>query len=276
MALRGVPGDRAGQGIEQDQQSAAARIDHPGLGQHRELVGGPVQGGRGGLTGCAERIGQARALVGPAFDGLGRSLQHRDHRARHQLAAHRRDHQRDRVPQRSAQQGRVHVGQIGGGGRFGRRVRQRLQNLGQDHPGVTAGPVRRPLGQCGGHIGNVPGRGGRLDPSQRRTHGEQHVRAGVGVCDGKHVQPVDLIGMGQQVPDGGMSPVVQGCSVQPPLRHHRLRSSPGVSLARAGDSRIRCHAGRLFGVRITAPVSLQGCRVTLAWLLAPLIRSEEL
>ena len=125
-------------------------------------------------------------------------------------------------------------------GGLGGDVGQAAQNLRQDHPGVAAGAVQRAVRQGRGHPSHVTSalvllasasalvllasasasRRVRLRPG--RAHGEEHVGAGVGVGDREDVQPVDLVGVGDQVTHRGVSPVQQGCRIQPPTRLRHL------------------------------------------------------
>ena len=107
----------------------------------------------------------------------------------------------------------------GVGGRVRGDVGDTAQDLGQDHAGVAPGAVaaRRPTArgdQCDARRRTRLGVG----LGQRRTHGEQHVRPGVGVGDRENVEPVDLVDVGDQVADGGVRPVPQGRGVQQTTR----------------------------------------------------------
>lgn len=196
-ALWGVSGNRAGEGVEQDQQPAAAGINHAGLSQYRKLVRSSLKRGRGGLTGDVERLGQTALLIGPDFDRRGRGLQYGDHRAGYQFSTHRRDHQSDRLPQRRAQQGGVHLGKISIGDGRSRGIGQGLQDLRQDDPGVTPGTVKSAPGHGCGEGGDVGIGRRRLGGGQCGAHGEQHVRAGIAVGHREDVQQVDLIGVSE-------------------------------------------------------------------------------
>lgn len=95
-----VTADRGGERVEKDQQAAPARIDHAGIGQHGELIGGALERRGGGVSRCGQRAGQPGAVGGPMLDRVGGGLQHRDDGAVDHLAAHRRDDQSDAVAQR--------------------------------------------------------------------------------------------------------------------------------------------------------------------------------
>ena len=145
--------------------------------------------------------------------------------------------QRDRVPQRGGEHPAVDVDEFAA--TFDRRlsddVGEPTQNLGQDHPGVATRPAQRTLGQRGGHGGDVGGTPGRppIGARARRTHREQHVRSGVGVGDGEHVEPIDLVGVRDQFVDRGVCPVAQGGRIEPTRRHLDLHPTSSRLFARA-------------------------------------------
>ena len=274
--MRRLAGDRRGERIEQHQQSAAAGIDHPRPGQHVQLLGCALQGRLGGIGACGQRRTQAGALTGPVLNRLGRGPQDRDHGALNRLPAHRVHHQGQCVPQRRAQQCRIDIGQSGvgsvgvGGGRR-RRVGQPAQDLGQDHPGIAARAVQCSAGQRLRHRSDVAEILNRIPRGLRRTHREQQVCPGVGVGHREHVEVVDLLGMGEQVPHRSISPVQQGGRVQTPVRHRpppircaavRQPNEIGrrVDSARWPRGETKPSAlprpGGHFGVRSTATVSL--------------------
>ena len=122
--------------------------------------------------------------------------------------------------------GQSGIGQTGIGCRLRGDLGQCAQNLRQDHPGVAPRAVQTALRQCRGHGRDVAGRDGRAGLGQRRTHGEQHVGAGVGVCHRENVEPVDLVGVAEQVTHCGMGPVMQGRCIQPAVRHRHLLHIP--------------------------------------------------
>ena len=143
-----------------------------------------------------------------------------------------RDDQADRVPQRGAEKGAVDVGQHPApvGGRRGGDVGEAAQNLRQDDARVAPRALQRAAGQRGGDLDHVVDAGQRVGLRPRRTHGEQHVCAGVGVGDREHVEAVDLVGVGDEVADGGVGPVPQGGGVEPPSRHAHLQPACGTPL----------------------------------------------
>ena len=103
-------------------------------------------------------------------------------------------------------------------GGLGGDVGQAAQDLRQDHPGVAARALQRAVGQGRGHVCHVTAPCGRVCLRPCRAHREQHVDSGVGVGDGEDVQPVDLVGVGDQVIDRGVGPIPQGWGIQPPTR----------------------------------------------------------
>ena len=208
---RRVPGHDLAQRVEQHQQAATTGVDHARIGEHVKLLDGLVERDH-----CRVRSGDHHpGEIGTIGAGiLGRFCggpQHRHDGARHRFA-HRCDDQTDRVAQRGGEDDAVDIGQFAAplGGGFRSDVGQSAQDLGQDHPGVAPGAVQRAVGQGRCHPRHVvtAGRGVRLSPG--RTHGEQHVRSGVGVRDRENVQPVDLVGVGDQVTNRGVGPIPQG------------------------------------------------------------------
>ena len=170
-ALWEMPGDGGDQGVQENQQPAAARVDHPGLGQDGELVRRALQGVRGGLACGSQRLRQLGGLVRREFDGLGGGLQHRHHGAGHHVSPHRRHHQAHAVPQRRAEHRGVDLRRaIGVPSGLLRHFGDRPQDLRQDQPGVAARAVQGPARQgCGDRRDLV---GGVLRLGKSRTHGE--------------------------------------------------------------------------------------------------------
>ena len=215
---RRLAGDRRAQRVQQHQQPAPAGIHRTGVGQHVKLLGGLLQRDHRRVAAGDDRGGQP--LGGALLDGAGGGAQHRDDGPRDLLAAHRGDHQLDAAPQGGPQQHGVYLQQFpaGIGGRGGGDVGDAAQNLRQDHAGVAPGAVERAGRQGRRHPRDAPGTAVGADPRvglrQRGTHGEQHVRAGIGVSDREHIEAVDLVDVGDQVADGGVRPIPQGRGVQ--------------------------------------------------------------
>ena len=136
-----LAGDRRAQSVEQNQQPATAGVDHAGLAEHVELLGGLLQRDHRGLTGGNDRLRQPR--VRRFFDGLTGGFEHRDDRSLDLPAAHRGDDQIDPAVQRLAEQRGVDVVQFaaGLGGRVSGDVGDTTQDLRQDHPGIAARAV---------------------------------------------------------------------------------------------------------------------------------------
>ena len=81
-------------------------------------------------------------------------------------------------------------------GRLGGDVGEAAQDLRQDDPGVAAGPAAtRPRPARRRPPPRRSSAGAESAPSARRAHGEQHVRAGVGVGHGEDVESIDLVGV---------------------------------------------------------------------------------
>ena len=152
----------------------------------------------------------------------GRGLQHGDDGAWDRVVD-RCDRQRDRVSQRGGEHPAVDVDEFAAplGRRLSDDVGEPAQDLGQDHAGVAARAAQRTLGQRSGHRGHVGvlRADGRFGALARRTHREQHVRSGVSVGNGEHVEPIDLVGVGDQMVDRGVCPVAQSGSVEPTRGH---------------------------------------------------------
>ena len=154
--LRRVAGQRRGHRVEEDQQAPPSRVDHAGLGEHVELLGGLLQGDRC-CFGCRSDDGhEVRAVARRILGSGGGGLQDRDDGAGHRLA-HRGDRQADGMPQRGAQDRAVDVGEIAVAlvGRLGGDVGEAAQDLRQDDARVAAGALQRALGERGGHRHHV-------------------------------------------------------------------------------------------------------------------------
>ena len=173
--------------IEQQEVAGAARIDHAGLLQHRELLrcsgerlttGVACRSGHVGERADVRRIG--RRLGAHPGDGQDRPL--------------------DRVPNRL----------VGAGGRRRQRTSQLVpadrlgrpdgggdppQDLAQDHPAVAPRPHQRAVAdRIAGGVEVVLGRAVHLlDDGVERAG---HVGAGVAVGDRVHVEPVEPVGVG--------------------------------------------------------------------------------
>ena len=97
------------QRVEQDQQSAAAGVDHAGVTQYVKLLGGLLQRDHRGVTGGDDRPGQPLPGVRGLLDGVTGGLEHRDDRPRDLSAAHRGDDQINPAMQCRAEQRGVDV-----------------------------------------------------------------------------------------------------------------------------------------------------------------------
>ena len=99
-------------------------------------------------------------------------------------------------------------------------------------PELPRAPLQRAAASAAATVDDVVGRRQRIGLRPRRTHGEQHVRAGVGIGDREHVEAVDLVGVGDQVTDGGVRPVAAAprrpaaeSDIPPPATQWRTRDS---------------------------------------------------
>ena len=114
-------------------------------------------------------------------------------------------------------------------------------------PELPRAPCSAPAASAAATCGHVAAAVERVGLRPGRTHGEQHVCPGVGVGDREHVEPVDLVGVGDQVADGGVCPVPQGGGVEPPSRpshtsHPPCRTSlAGASLAKPSHHWLTAH-----------------------------------
>ena len=181
--------------LEEPVQPLAAGIDHACLAQDRE----ERRGAGDGLLGGLDRGGQHRFEVIVALGG------------RHRAIGRLTDDGQDRAFDR------LRDGPVGGLRSLRQRVRQiepveatlagepfrhPSEDLAGDDPGVAAGTHEG--AEADGRsdaVGRLVGDGvgfleGRLD-------GRDHVRAGVAVGDGEHVEAVDLVGVDLEVCDRG-------------------------------------------------------------------------
>jgi hypothetical protein len=128
------------------------------------------------------------------------------------------------VPQGRRENATVDVGQrfaaVRGGGRDD--IGQAAKDLRQDDSGVATRAVQRAGGQRGSDLCDVVAVGFGVGLGPRRTHREQHVCPGIGVGNREHVKPIDLVGVRNEIADGGVCPVPQGGGVEPPSRHRNL------------------------------------------------------
>jgi hypothetical protein len=197
---QGTPVDHVEQGIDEQHEAGAAGVDHAGLGQHRQELGGVLQGrGRGrrhrvqhldqpGVTGAVRGVG------GVAGDGEDRAL----HRA----------HDGGVGQPAGAEKSVGHAGGIHGV-TAAQAVGQAPQDLGQDDPGVAPGAHERAVYDRLLHAGVV----GPLEPGHHRLQGQGHVGAGVAVGDRVDVEPVEPLPVPAQqvsVGDHGGAQVLGG------------------------------------------------------------------
>ena len=204
------------------------------------MAGGAFQGRDGRRRGRRHDGGDIGGVGGAPLGGIGRRAENRDDGPGYRLP-HRGDHQRLGAPQRRGELRWADVGQLP----FRGDVGQAAQDLGQDHPGVAAGAAQRAVGQAAGHRDQVEAVA-PLQRRDRRAHGEQHVGAGVGVGDREDIETVDLVGVGDEVPDGGMGPTSHRGCVEPCSRHLHLlkrRTSRAGHNSHRGRQRGRCCTG---------------------------------
>nr|BFE68425.1 hypothetical protein GCM10020092_017260 [Actinoplanes digitatis] len=192
---RAGPGVAQGvdQGLEEQDQAAPARVDHPGPGQDRELLRGAGQG----LRRRAGRGARHRDQVvrGDPARAVRRGRHHREHRALDRLG-HRRV--------------RRLAGPAQGPGQFAaahrHRRRERVGHAAQDLRHDDARVAPRAEQRAAGHSAHrraqrrLPGRlglageiGGLVEGLLGRGEGEHQVGAGVAVGHRVDVQLVDLV-----------------------------------------------------------------------------------
>ena len=228
------PRQDGGHRVQQYQQPPTTGVHHPRLGQHVELTGGAIQrdarrsGGGGNHIGDLRRgmcLGGFRRCA--LFCGFRRGGQHRDDGSRYRLP-HRLDDQRLGATQRHREGRSVDLGET----TLGRDIGETTQDLRQDHPRVPASAPQRAVGEQArqAHQVQVVAALGACD---RGSHGEQHVGAGIGVGHREDIEAVDLVGMGDQVRDGGVGPTPQRRCVDPRSRHLHL---PNNTPNRAGQN----------------------------------------
>ena len=154
------------------------------------------------------------------------------------------------MPQCGSEQGAADVGEHPApvGGRRCGDVGEAAQNLGQDDAGVPPRALQCTASQRGGDLDHVVRRCQSVGLRPCRTHGEQHVCSGVSVRDREHIEAVDLVGVGDEVADGGVRPVPQSGGVEPPIRHAHLQ--PDVAAPRWLEVSTWAQAYRL---ELTAP-----------------------
>ena len=178
--------------VEQDEQAPAAGVDHPGTAKRRQLRGGAVQGLR---TGVRRRAGHLDQRVGRgATRRRGGLAQDRHDGSLHGVAQRVVD-ERDRRAQGPAVGRGVDDGE-------GRRLTDRTEHLGQDHPGVAARPVDRAVAERDRDLAGARRAAALGDPrvlTLRTVHGRAHrveqVCPGVRIGHREDVEGVDLLAM---------------------------------------------------------------------------------
>ena len=191
-ADRALAGDRGLRGVEDHAQAAAAGVDHAGVLEDLELLGGAVQRVAGRARGGPDHVTEpvvrdrrrpGRRLAGRLGDGQDGALDGLADRGVAGLG-------RPRQPL-GEHQGRPVVG-----AGLADPLQQGAHELGEDHAGVAARAEQGAAGEPGERDPEVPV-GVALDPLQHqvagRLEGEEQVRAGVPVGDRVHVERVDLL-----------------------------------------------------------------------------------
>ena len=183
------------QHVEQQQEPGAAGVDHPGLGQHRQHLGGA--GERVGALGAGgvehRRRGRRRpsAAATAASDGLAHHGEDRAlDRPHHRLVGRRRTPRRGRPAALAASNA---VAPRPPRSTMPRRIWERIT------PELPRAPMSEPwliALHTGGQVAV-----GAVELLAHRRQGERHVRAGVAVGHGVDVEPVDarLVGV-ERVP----------------------------------------------------------------------------
>jgi hypothetical protein len=173
--------------VEQQEHAGATGVDDAGLLQHGEQVGraGERIASRG--AGGVEHLDQRAALGGASLCGLGR------------LAHDGEDRALDRAQHRLVRLGRSGPQGLGHGGPRGVALGlehggHAPQDLRQDHPRVAAGAHQRPVADRRARAHQVGGRA--IDLGDHGVERAGHVRAGVAVGHGVHVEAVDRLLVG--------------------------------------------------------------------------------
>ncbi len=175
--------------VDEQREPAAARVDDPGLLQHRQQVRGPLDGvTRRGVDLLEHRLearrprgpGRLRGLRRGPGDGQDRPLDRAHHRlVRGVGAAPQRRHQvlhRHRVP-------------------VGEHLGEAAQDLGEDHPRVAPGAHERPVRDRLAHVVHPVG---VAELGAHRLERQGHVRARVPVGHRVDVEPVQLLLVGAE------------------------------------------------------------------------------
>ena len=191
--------DDVAEGVEQEQEAGATRVDDAGLLERREQIGRRRQRQLGADPGGLCRLGEVVAghqrgctLGGAASDGEDGALHGPNDGPPSEVVG---------VAQRVGKEGGVH-------GRNGlETLGQAAEHLGEDHARV---PTRTHQGAvCDGlaELGHAGGLAESLDGADHRLDRERHVRARVAIGHGVDVEAVHhLLVIPQDVPVGGEHP----------------------------------------------------------------------
>ena len=181
----GLAEQRCGERVSQDGQAEAAGIDHAVLLEHREQVGRTLHRSVAFLDDGLERLVDGELLLARVLDGGGHVLHHREDRALDRLA-HRLESDLDRAGERRIDRR--------SGNLLGLRaaLAQTAENLRGDDAGVPARAHESARGDGATDLGYARVRGKLRNVVDDRLQRERHVRAGIAIGNGEHVQAINL------------------------------------------------------------------------------------
>ena len=204
--VEGLVPDVAQHPFQDEVQPLAARIHYAGLFEHRQQFRGAPDGFVGGLDDAGQDFPQVAGFFQGGLPRGGRVLADGQDGALHGAD----DAFVSRIAglgQRLDEEFPVHpLRSVHGAGHA-------APDLGENHAGVAARSHQRAVRQGAGHFSDVAV-GHVLDFIVGRLHGEEHVRAGIAVGDGKDVQGVDNFVVGTQPGQTGLGQALEKASVQ--------------------------------------------------------------
>ena len=181
----GLAEQRRGERVGQDGQAEAAGIDHAVLLEHRKQVGRALHRGVAFLDDGLERLVDGELLLARVLGGGGHILHHREDRALDRLA-HRLESDLDRAGERRIDRR--------GGNLLGLRaaLAQTAENLRGNDAGVPARAHESARGDGATNLGYARVRGKLRNIVDDRLQRKRHVRAGIAIGNGEHVQAINL------------------------------------------------------------------------------------
>ena len=181
----GLAEQRRGERVSQDGQAEAAGIDHAVLLEHRKQVGRALHRGVAFLDDGLERLVDGELLLARVLGSGGHVLHHREDRALDRLA-YRLESDLDRAGERRIDRC--------GGNLLGLRatLAQTAENLRGDDAGVPARAHESARGDGATNLGYARVCGKLRNVVDDRLQRERHVRAGIAIGNGEHVQAIYL------------------------------------------------------------------------------------